>query len=204
MRATAVIKQFGARAVGRLASLVGSPKWAAQRNAADVLGEIGATEGVPLLQPLLRGQDLRVTTAAVRALSNIKDPAAARAVHTVLRAATGEQRRAVVDALVAQRDARVVPVLVRILEDSDPFGGDHAIVLDTLGALAKVGDDQAVPALAALMRKKKLLLWKKTRALKEQSLAALRAIKTPAATGAIADAAKTGDRMLRRLARAEG
>ncbi|HMC75737.1 MAG TPA: HEAT repeat domain-containing protein [Vicinamibacterales bacterium] len=204
LRATAVIKQFGGRAVGRLASLVGSAKWAAQRNAADVLGEIGATEGVPLLQPLLRGQDLRVTTAAVRALSNIKDPAAARAVHTVLRAATGEQRRAVVDALVAQRDARVVPVLVRILEDSDPFGGDHAIVLDTLGALAKVGDDQAVPALAALMRKKKLLAPKKTRALKEQSLAALRAIKTPAATGAIADAAKTGDRMLRRLARAGG
>jgi hypothetical protein len=204
MRATGVIRQFGARAVGRMASLVGSAKWAAQRNAADLLGEIGATEGVPLLQPLLRGQDLRVTTAAVRALSNIKDPAAARAVHTVLRAATGEQRRAVVDALVAQRDARVVPVLVRILEDSDPFSADHAIVLDTLDALAKVGDDQAVPALAALMRKKKLLSRKKTRALKEQSLAALRAIKTPAATGAIQDAAKTGDRMLRRLAQAGG
>ena len=61
-----------------------------------------------------------------------------------------------------------------------------------------------MPALAALMRKKKLLAPKKTRALKEQSLAALRAIKTPAATGAIADAAKTGDRMLRRLARAGG
>jgi HEAT repeat protein len=199
-----VIRQFGARAVGRMASVIGTGKWAAQRNAADLLGEIAATEGVPLLQPLLRGQDLRVTTAAVRALSNIKDPVAARAVHTVLRAATGEQRRAVVDALVAQRDARVVPVLVRILEDSDPFSGDHAIVLDALGALAKVGDDQAVPALATLMRKKKLLARKKTRALKEQSLAALRAIKTPAAAGAIADAAKTGDRMLRRLAQAGG
>jgi hypothetical protein len=152
----------------------------------------------------LRGHDPRVTTAAVRALSNIKDPAAAKAVHTVLRAATGEQRRAVVGALVAQRDARVVPVLVRILDDSEPFGADHALVLDTLGALEQVGDDHAVPALSALMRKKKLFARSKSRAIKTQSLAALRAIKTPAASGAIEEAAKTGDRMLRKLARAGG
>jgi HEAT repeat protein len=203
-RATAIIRQFGARAVGRLSSVAGSNKWAAQRNVAELLGEIAAAEGVPLLQPLLRGQDARVTTAAVRALSNIKDPAAARAVHTVLRASTGEQRRAVVEALVAQRDARVVPVLVRIVEESEPFGGDHAIVLDALGALSSVGDDQAVPALTTLMRKKKLFAWKKMRTLKEQALAALRAIKTPAAERAIADAAKTGDRLLRKLAQAGG
>ena len=109
---------------------------AAQRRGA-ARRDCRAPRRCPLLQPLLRGQDARVTAAAVRALSNIKDPAAARAVHTVLRAATGDQRRAVVDALVAQRDARVVPVLVRILEDSDPFGADHAIVLETLGALAQ-------------------------------------------------------------------
>jgi HEAT repeat protein len=203
-RATAIIRQYGGRAVGRLSSVVGSSQWAAQRNAAELLGEIATAEAVPLLQPLLRGQDARVTAAAVRALSHIKDPAAARAVHTVLRAASGDQRRAVVEALVAQRDARVVPVLVRILEESDPFSADHAIVLDALGALTHVGDDQAVPALSALMRKKKLLAWKKSRALKEHSLAALRAIKTPAAARAIEDAARTGDRMLRKLAQAGG
>jgi hypothetical protein len=201
-RATAIIREYGARAVGRLASLIGSNKWAAQRNAAELLGEIATAEAVPLLQPLLRGQDPRVTTAAVRALSNIKDPAAAKAVHTVLRAATGEQRRAVVGALVAQRDARVVPVLVRILDDSDPFSADHPLVLDTLAALSQVGDDHAVPALNTVMRKKRLFAPKKSRALKEQALAALRAIKTPAAAGAIEEAAKTGDRMLRKLARA--
>ena len=203
-RATAIMREFGPRAVGRLASVIGSNKWAAQRNAAELLGEIAAAEAVPLLQPLLRGHDPRVTTAAVRALSNIKDPAAAKAVHTVLRAATGEQRRAVVGALVAQRDARVVPVLVRILDDSDPFGADHPLVLDTLGALAQVGDDQAVPALTTVMRKKKLFARKKSRALKEQALTALRAIKSAAAASAIEDAGKTGDRMLRRLARAGG
>jgi hypothetical protein len=77
-------------------------------------------------------------------------------------------------------------------------------VLDTLGALSQVGDDHAVPALSSLMRKKKLFAPGKSRALKEQSLAALRAIKTAAASGAIDEAAKTGDRMLRKLARAGG
>jgi hypothetical protein len=51
------------------------------------------------------------------------------------------------------------------------------------------------------MRKKKLLAWKKKRALKEGSLAALRAIGTPTADRAIDEAAKTGDGMLRKLAR---
>jgi HEAT repeat protein len=203
-RTNAIVKRYGARAVSRLASVAGSAKWAAKRNVAELLGEIAVAEAVPLLQPLLRGNEPRVITAAVRALANIKDPAAARAVHTVLRAATGDQRRAVVEALVGQRDARVVPVLVRIIDESDPFGADHAIVLETVGALAEVGDDQAVPALSALMRKKKFLARKKARALKEQSLTALRAIKTPAAAQAVAEAAKTGDRMLRKLAASGG
>ena len=54
---------------------------------------------------------------AVAALGVIQDPAAARAIHTVLRAATGEVRRAVIEALVAERDPRVVPMLV-----ADPRG----------------------------------------------------------------------------------
>jgi len=148
-----------------------------------------------------------VTVAAVRALANINDPAAARAVHTVLRAATGDQRRAVVDALVDLRDARVVPVLVRILDESDPFGADHAIVLETLDAVAQVGslvDERGVTALSGLMRKKKLLARRKVKAVREKSITALRAIRTPGAARALNDAATTGDRMLRRMARAGG
>jgi HEAT repeat protein len=201
-RATAIVRGFGVRAVTRLGPLVSSPHWTAQRNAAELLGDIGGAEAVPLLQPLLRGVDARVIAAAVRALAGISDPAAARCVHTVLRASSGEQRRAVVDALVSQRDARAVPVLVRILDDSDPFGADHTIVLETVAALALVGDDHAVPALATLMRRKKLLSRRKVRAVKTESLSALRAISTPAAGQAIEDAAANGDRLLRRLARA--
>jgi hypothetical protein len=60
-----------------------------------------------------------------------------------------------------------------------------------------------VAALAGLMRKKKLLARKKVRAVREKSVAALRALKTPSAARALDEAARHGDRMLRRLARAD-
>lgn len=200
-RATAVIRTYGGRAATRLSPLVSSPQWYTQRNAADVLGELRSAESVPLLQPLLRGSDPRVTLAAVRALSNIDDPAAARAVHTVLRAAAGEQRQAVIAALVAERDRRVVPLLVRILNESEPLGADHAIVIETLGAIGQIGGDEAVPHVAAVMRHRRWLARKKVRTLKQASLDALRAVGSPAAEAAITDAAAHGDRLLRKLAR---
>jgi HEAT repeat protein len=201
-RATSIIRAFGARAAKRLAPLVASGHWYARVNVAQLLGEIGSPDAVPLLQPLLRGQDSRVMQAAVRALASVDDPAAARSVHTVLRAATGDQRRAVVAALVAEKDARVVPVLARILAESDPFGSDHQIVLETIEAIGQVGSDQGVPEVARVMRKKRWLARKRTRAVKRAALDALGRIGTPVAAQAIADAAATGDRLLRRLARA--
>jgi HEAT repeat protein len=200
-RATAVLLGYGDGAVSRLAPLVGHDHWYVRRNAAELLGAIASPHAVPLLQPLLRGGDPRVTQAAVRALAAIDDPAAARAVHTVLRAAAGPQRQAVVAALVAERDPRVVPVLVRILNESEPFGADHAIVLETLGAIGQIGGDDAVPHVAEAMRRRNWLARKKVRAVKQGSLDALRAIGSPAAEAAIADAAARGDRLLRKLAR---
>jgi HEAT repeat protein len=190
--------------VKRLAPLVSSPHGYTQRNVAQLLGDIASPEGVPLLQPLLRGGDARVAQAAVRALSNIDDPSAARSVHTVLRAVTGDMRQAVVAALVAERDPRVVPLLGRILDESDPTGADHAIVLETLGAVAILGGDQAIPAVDRVMRRTKWFARHRLRTIKTASLAALRRIGTPAAVEAITRAGTTGDRLLRRLAREAG
>src|SRR5437762_3375684 len=82
-------------------------RWFVQRNGARLLGQIASPEAVPLMLPLLRQSDPRIVREAVSALGAINDPAAARAIHTVLRSATGALRHAVIDALVASRDARV-------------------------------------------------------------------------------------------------
>src|SRR5204863_7969299 len=103
----------------------------------------------------------------VAALGAIADPAAARAIQTVLRAATGDVRRAVTEALVAERDPRVVPMLVRIIEESQPLGKDHDVVLETIDALGQVGPDAAVPILVSTAQRRKFLGGRKLRALKE-------------------------------------
>ena len=170
-------------------------------HAAEILGRIASPEAVPLLQPLLRRNDPKVTRHAIAALANIDDPAAARAIHTVLRSATGEQRRAVVEALVAGRDARVVPMLVRILEESEPLGKDHSVVLDTLGALRVVHTDTAVRPIASVMRQKRWFARAKNRALKHTAVSALASIDSNASRTALAQAAKDGDWVLRKLAK---
>jgi HEAT repeat protein len=204
IRAASILRAFGARAVARLAPLVVTGDWSAQRACAELLGEIGAPEGVPLLQSLLRSRDARVIRAGVHALLTIGDHSSARALHAALRNDNTDQRRAVITAIVAEHDARVVPILVQILQELDPFGSEHLVVLDTIVAIAQIGDDQAVPALASLMRRRKLLDAKKSAAVARLSMHALRAIQTPAATRALQEAVAGGDRLLRRIARSDG
>ena len=197
-RGEEAIAAFGAAGVSRLASLVSDPRWFVQMRAARLLGRTAAPDAVPLLQPLLRQSDPRVARAAVTALGVIPDAAAARAIHTVLRAATGAVRRAVIEALVAERDPRVVPMLARILEESTPLGKDHEVVLETIAALGTVGTDRAVPALVTMAGTRRFFGGRKLRALKEHSVDALLKVGTPAAQAALEEAAG-GDRALKKI-----
>jgi HEAT repeat protein len=201
LRAADIIVSFGAAAVQHLGPIADDQRSYVQCNVCEILGRIASAEAVPLLQPLLRKNDPKVTRAAISALANINDPAAARAIHTVLRLATGEQRRAVIEALVAGRDARVVPMLVRILKESEPLGKDHSIVLDTLGALKVVHTDKAVRPIDEVMRRKRWFALRRNRALKNTAVEALASIGTDESKKALLRAAKDGDRVLRKLAK---
>jgi HEAT repeat protein len=108
----------------------------------------------------------------------------------------------VIAALVDLKDPRVVPMLGRVLDDSDPFGDDLSMVIETLGALASFRDDRALSQIAAMARRRQWLAWGKTRRLREASLRALARIGTPKARQTLDDLAKTGDFFLRRQAAA--
>jgi HEAT repeat protein len=200
-RAKAIVSRFGSAAAVPLAPLAADDRWFVQRNAAILLGATRSPDAVAPLQALLRRHDPRVLRPAVAALAGIDDPAAARAVQTVLRAASGASRLAVVQALVDERDPRVVPMLARILSESDPFGEDHQVVLDMLDAVRQLTDDRAVPAVATVMKRKKFFGGKKARAFKTASVQALIAIGSPGAAKALADAAARGDRILKQVVR---
>jgi HEAT repeat protein len=173
-------------------------RWFVQRTAAELLGLTRSADAIPPLQMLLRRSDERVLRAAVSALAGIDDPGAARAIQTVLRASSGGSRAAVIGALVGERDPRVVPMLSRILTDTDPFGPDHQTVLDALEAVKQLAHEGAVPAVVAVMMKKKFFGGKKASAFKRAAVDALRAIGGPKATQALDAAARTGDRRLKK------
>jgi len=198
-RAAAAIVSFGKSAISRLAPLVGDERWFAQLTGATLLGAIGTADAVPLLQPLLRKTDPRVARAAVAALGKIDDSTAARAVQTVLRAATGPLRTAVIEALVAERDPRVVPLLSRVIAESTPLGSDHDVVVAMLDALGAVGSEKAVPTLVTTSRVKRLFGGKKLKRVKEHAVAAIVQIGGAAGTAALDDLAKSGDRALKKV-----
>jgi HEAT repeat protein len=200
-RATALLGQLGAAAIPAIAAGLEDKPWFVQRELAKALGTIGGGAAVPPLQSLLRRSDVRVLQTAVSALSGIGDPAAERALHMVLRSSTGEARAAVINALVGLKDARVVPMLARILPDTDPFGDQHALMLETLTALSAMKDDRAVAPIAAVARKKKWTAWGRTNQTRQACLQALALIGTAKAKQAIAELASSGDFFLKRMAR---
>jgi len=198
-RAEDMIVSFGLLSVTRIAPLVSDARWYAQQRGARMLGRIATREAVPLLQPLLRQSDPRVVREAVKALCGIRDPTAARAIQTVLRAATGELRHAVIDTMVEGRDARVVPILLQIVNESEPLGKDHEMVLETIEALGAVPSDASVPTLVQMARRRRWFGGRKLRALKQRSVASLMTIATPKADEALRAAAATGDRKLKKI-----
>jgi len=203
-RVTALIIKLGPAAIPSVGAALDDKPWFVQRELAKALGKIGTSAAVQPLQGLLRRSDVRVLHAAVASLTTIQDPAAERALHTVLRATTGEARAAVINVLVGLREPRVVPMLARVLQDSDPFGADHPLILEMLAALSTMRDERAVPQIAALARQKRWRSWGKTTHTRRVCLQALGKIGTAKAKQAIADLAKTGDFFLKRMAKAAG
>ena len=200
-RATSALSRLGPAAIPAITAALDDKPWFVQRELAKVLGKIGTRAAVAPLQMLLRKTDVRVLQTAVTSLSNIADPAAERALHMVLKASTGEARGAVISSLVGLKDPRVVPMLARVLQDSDPFGDESALLIETLTALAAMRDDRAVSPIAALARKRKWTAWRKTTQLRRACIQALARIGSAKARQSITELATSGDFFLKRLAR---
>ena len=189
-------------AIQRLASLVDDARWYAQRRASPAPRPDRSRGSASRCCSRCCGRPIRAWLRRPSSRSTaIHDPAAARAIHTVLRAATGEQRRAVIDALVAERDPRVVPMLVRIIEESEPLGKDHEVVLETLDALGLVPSDTAVSALARVIARRRFFGAPEAAGAQRAGRGRPGPDRNCRGADCPGEAAKTGDRLLRTIAR---
>ena len=128
--------------------------------------------------------------------------AAARAIHTVLRSATGEQRRAVIEAPRGERDARVVRCACGLLDESEPLGR-ITVVLDTLAALKIRPYDTAVRPIAGSRCGGDGSFSPGTRALRNTAVDALASTREHRIAQGADTGGTEGDRLLRRLAQAK-
>lgn len=205
-RAGQVFVAVGEEAIPLLSTLLSDGSNAVRRRVALLLGRIASRSAVPALQPLLHSSDPRTVQAAVRALAYIDDPAAVRALHTALRSASATARQMMADALVAVADRRVVPMLVRLLDNSRPLGGDYQVALHVLDALARLRDGRAVRTIAVVLFVRtwflrRCLSRRKLRTLKRAAARALVQIGDSGALQVLDRARRTGDRTVRRVVR---
>ena len=173
-----------------------------QRRGARLLGEIASADAVPLLQPLLRQSDPRVARAAVAALGGIDDPAAARAVQTVLRAATGDSpARGHRRARRRQRSARGADAGPHHRGEraarQGPRGRDRDARRARHGRQRRGGPDRW----SRCAQRKKFFGGKKLRRSKSMVSTRWRRSGPPKATAALDEAAATGDGMLKSAGR---
>ena len=198
---------FGQKAVPRLASLVGDSRWFVQRRGARLLGRIGTRRG---------GAAAAAAAAAERSARRARsgrgarrDPGPGGGARDPHRAARGDRRgapRGRSTRWSPSSDPRVVPMLVRILEESEPLGKDHEVVLETIDAL---GDRRHrrrdADRWSTMAQRKKFFGGRKLRALKERSVDALARVKTAkAAARAQGRGRRRGDGMLQEAGQRRG
>ena len=95
----------------------------------------------------------------------------------------------------------MVPMLTRILAESDPFGEDHQTVLDTSGCRPATRRRPCDPGCGHPPAPEEVLRAKKTRALKLAAVQALLGIGSSRARSALDEAGRSGDRMLKNAVR---
>ncbi|HEX3868346.1 MAG TPA: HEAT repeat domain-containing protein, partial [Gemmatimonadaceae bacterium] len=128
------------RGVPTLIYLLGDGRWYVVRNAADLLGEMRATEAEPGLAWLLSHADQRVRRSATSALAKLETPGARAALKQAIRDESRDVRLHAMIALAATKERGAVAIILRALsEESDPD-----VQRTLMATLARIGTPEAV------------------------------------------------------------
>jgi HEAT repeat protein len=131
--------------VPQLIDALGHPQWYIVRNAASLLGEMGAREADAAIAALLQHTDERVRKAAAAALTKLDTPAAINALRQVIGDKSPEVRRHAASAYSSQRAASTNSSRSLALALDNEADGD--VQLEIIAALGRLGTPDAVQKL---------------------------------------------------------
>ena len=197
-----ILVGFGAHGRDAVRQLLHAPKWELRQTAAFLLREFGGSEGLDELRHLLTDSEPLVQREALRAMVNAGDEGAYQLLASVLSEGPTGQRVALLQQLTSQRDVRVVPLCLYLLNHFDhrTLSDVYVAAIETMGAAG--GEDVVEPLRDALYRGD---WWAPFRTRKHRRTAAqaLRRAKVPAARTVLSDAAAHGSWGVRAAARSQ-
>ena len=179
--------------VPALVHMLGDARWFVARNAADLLGEMRATEAENALVGLLRHHDDRVRRSATNALMRLGSTSAMGAIYEAIRDPAPQVRMQAAAAVAAKRDPATASTLIRAVDEEE----DGDVQLAMLAALGKVATTDAVERLIRAAEPERGLFKRKTTAFRVAAVQALGEAKTSAALSALRSLANDKDKDVR-------
>jgi hypothetical protein len=198
-----ILLGFGAAGRQSIEQLKSSSNPAVRRTAIDLLRVLGGDEALPELASMLGDADPQVQRDAIRAIVQIGTPKAYAVLERAV-VAQGAARDAIVEHLLGLREDNAVPLLCYVLNHTEPRGQmlkAYAEIIDALGSLKPHPD--ATRTLRDVLHRGEWWAPFKTAALREAAASALLRMGTPEATVVLDEAARTGSRGVRKIARAK-
>ncbi|WP_305044665.1 HEAT repeat domain-containing protein [Geoalkalibacter sp.] len=184
--------RFESAAVPALLRLLKDERWYVVRNALAILGEIRDTDRVGHLAVFLAHPDVRVRREAIRGLTRIGTPEAMDVLLVAVEEGDGDLQQQALLFLGALRQRAALPHLLRLVNSADPWLRRAELTRGALRALGEIGDEEAIPALIALLRRRKIFRRRRFQDLQEEAALALARIGGSEALAALESAVRNG------------
>lgn len=152
--------QQGPAATPVLIDYLDDERWYVVRNAIAILGELRAQTAIAHFHPLLGHLDVRVRRETIRALTRIGGSEAVDILLRIVQKGDPDLRPHALLSLGAMKNPAAIPTLLQIVEQPDPWVKMAEIKKEAIRALGEIGSTEAVPALQALLKRRKL--WRRT------------------------------------------
>jgi hypothetical protein len=196
-----ILLGFGAAGRQSIEQLKGSSNPAVRRTAIDLLRLLGGDEALPELASMLGDADPQVQREAIRAIVQIGTPKAYGILEGAVASNTGV-RDTIVEHLLGLREDNAVPLLCFVLNHGEPRGRMakvHAEIIEALGSLRP--HPESIRTLRDVLHRGQWWSPFKTAAMRAAAASALLRMGTPEAIAVLDDAARTGSRGVRKIAR---
>jgi len=200
-RLTAILLAYGAVGRRTVERLKNSPNAAVRRTAIRLMREFVGSDALPDLTELMNDNAPQVQREAVLAILTIGTNPAYHILGQALTTGTAQSREALLSTLSASRDERAGPLWGYILSNIDHRGPLQPVYVRAIESLGTLRAPEGVGPLKDALYRGEWYAPGRTRMLRSAAAAALARISTPDAVAVLEEAASSGPRNVRAIAR---